>query len=121
LSFATGGRLRAELYIDTGESSQNVGALDAFGRDRASIEADFGESLEWETLEGRRACRIAVYRPGSIEDAAASLEEHQRWAIDRLLKFKKVFGPRLSAAAHFAEIPKQNILTTTESQITDNN
>jgi len=119
LSFATGGRLRAELYIDTGESAQNVGALDALGRERASIEADFGESLEWETMESRRACRIAVYRPGSIEDAAASLEEHQRWAIDRLLKFKKVFGPRLSAAARYAEIPKQNILTTTESQITD--
>jgi hypothetical protein len=118
LSFAAGGRLRAELYIDTGESAQNVGALDALGRERASIEADFGESLEWETLEGKRACRIAVYRPGSIEDAAASLEEYHRWGIDRLLKFKKVLGPRLSAAARLSEIPKQNILTT-EPQITD--
>jgi hypothetical protein len=118
-SYAAGGRLRAELYIDTGESAQNVGALDALGRERASIESDFGESLEWETLEGKRACRIAVYRPGSIEDASASLEEYQRWAIDRLLKFKKVFGPRLLATARLAETPKQNILTTTKSQITD--
>lgn len=106
LSFAAGGRLRVELSIDTGESAQNVGALGALGRERSSIEADLGESLEWETLEGKRACRIAVYRPGSIEDAAASLEEYQRWGIDRLLKFKKVLGPRLSAAARLSEIPK---------------
>lgn len=111
-----GGRLRAELYIDIGESAQNVGALDALGRERASIEADFGESLEWETMEGRRACRIAAYRPGSIEDAAASLEECHKWAVDRLLKFKKVFGPRL-AAVRSGEFPNQSALTTTAPPI----
>ena len=111
LSFANGGRMRAELYIDFGESAQNVGALDALAKERSSVEAEFGESLEWDTLEGRRACRIAIYRQGTIEDSAASLEEYHKWAIDRLLRFKKVFSPRLPAAARSAEIPKLVDLT----------
>jgi hypothetical protein len=50
-------------------------------------------------LESKRACRIAVYREGSIEDSSASLEDYHKWAVDHLLQFKKVFGPRLPALA----------------------
>ncbi len=107
MSFAQGGRIRAELYIDLGESTLNMGAFDALAKDKATLDFEFGEPLEWERLEGRRACRIAIYRPGSIEDPATSLEEHNRWAIDHLLQFKKVFGPRLSSAAHTAQPPTQ--------------
>jgi hypothetical protein len=67
-------------------------------------------------LEGRRACRIAVYRPGTIEDSTASLEEYHQWAVDRLLRFKKVFGPELPAtAARARESPGQDVLVTDES------
>ena len=59
------------------------------------FEHEFGEPLEWEPLEGRRAFRIAVYREGSIDDAEENLVEIRAWAIDRLLKFKSVFDPRL--------------------------
>lgn len=113
VSFAAGGRVRAEIYIDLGESAQNVAALEALRADKESLEQAFGESLEWEPLEGKRACRIAVYRPGTIEDSAESLEEYHRWAVERLLRFKRVFGPRLpAAAARAAESHPQEILIT---------
>jgi len=105
VSFAAGGRLRTELYIDLGESALNTAGFEALRKERATLETQFGEPLEWENLEGRRACRVAIYRPGSIEDSAASLEEYQKWAIDHLLQFKKVFGPRLPFAANAAESP----------------
>ena len=110
VSFAAGRRLRAELYIDVGESTLNRAGIEFLRKERATLEIQFGEPLEWENLEGRRACRVAIYRPGSIEDSAAALEEYQSWAIDHLLQFKKVFGPRLSSAATAAESPLHEVL-----------
>ena len=78
ISFAAGNRIHAELYIDVGDSTQNASVLDALLEKRTSLETEFGEPLEWEKMEGRRACRIAVYRSGSIEDAEASLEQYHR-------------------------------------------
>jgi hypothetical protein len=108
--------VRAEIYIDFGQRSQNVDALDALCANRLALERPFGEPLEWERLEGKRACRIAVYRPGAIEDSTASLDEYHQWAVDHLLRFKRVFGPELPAtAARVRESPEQNVIVTSES------
>jgi len=103
MSLANGGQLRAELYIDVGDRAKNERAYAHLIADRQAIDKEFGDTLQWETLEGRRACRVACYTPGSIEDPVDVHEQHQRWAVDRLLKLKKVFGPRLPTAASAAE------------------
>lgn len=95
LSFAQGGRIRAEIYIDTGDAETSEQAFELLKAEKAAVEAEFGEPLEWEPLEGRRACRIAIYRTGSIDESDDALFEHRKWAIDRLLRFKHIFGPRL--------------------------
>jgi hypothetical protein len=64
-------------------------------KERTEIERLFGSGLEWERLDDRRACRIASYRDGSIEDSADMCDEILKWGIERLLRFKEVFGPRL--------------------------
>ena len=46
-------------------------------------------------MENRRACRVAIVRPGSIEDDD-TLEAVRDWMVENLLKFKQVFGPRLA-------------------------
>lgn len=99
MSFAQGGELRAELYIDLGERVQNEAAFDALEADKDAVEKEFGEKLRWERLESRRACRVACYATGAIEDPAEQQELHRKWAVERLLKFKKVLGPRLPALA----------------------
>lgn len=96
VSFARGGRVRAELYISTGESGENKRLFDALAKDRQTVETDFGEPLEWERLDDRSASRIAIYRTGSIDDDAQTLQEIKEWAINRLLKFKTAYGPRLA-------------------------
>ena len=39
--------------------------------------------------------QLAVVRPGSIDDDEETLAEIRAWMVERLLKFKQVFGPRL--------------------------
>jgi Domain of unknown function (DUF4268) len=97
-SFATKGRLRTEVYIDLKDADANERALEFLKASRADIEKDFGEALSWEDLQEKRACRVACYRPGTIEDPDEELEKYRAWVVDRLLKFKRVFGPRLQAA-----------------------
>ena len=93
-SFAQGGRVRAEFYIDVGEFDKNKNFFDWLLEQKDSIEKEFGESLDWERLDDRRASRIAIYREGSIDDVEI-LKEIQTWAIQELLKFRKVFSPLL--------------------------
>ena len=66
------GRVRAEAYIDFGEADANKALFDRLRRNRDALEQAFGEPLSWEWLDERRASRIAVYCPGSID---ASPEE----------------------------------------------
>lgn len=95
VSFAKAGRIRVELYIDEGDLQTNEATFTALLTQQGAIQREFDEPLEWEPLEGRRAFRIAVYREGSIDDAEENLVEIRAWALDRLLKFKSVFDPRL--------------------------
>ncbi|WP_129353555.1 DUF4268 domain-containing protein [Sorangium cellulosum] len=94
-SFALGGRVRAEVYIDFGEADRNEAVFDRLYVQRSEIEASFGGPLEWERLDDRRACRIAAYRAGAIQDADTRLQEIRARAIERLLKLRTVFGSLL--------------------------
>lgn len=99
-SFARGNEIRAEIYIDTGEADENLMLFDGFFADSDAIAQEFGEPLRWERLDNSRACRIATYHTGSIDDSDEQLEAHLAWAIDRLLRIKHVFGNRLAALAY---------------------
>ncbi len=94
-SFAQKDRARTEIYIDFGEGARNKHFFDLVQAEADQLEKEFGEKISWERLDDRRACKIAVYRPGSIEAEADELQQIQEWAVQRLLRFKRVFGPRL--------------------------
>jgi len=96
MSFAQGGRVRVELYRDRTDQEWNKWLFDRLETERGKIEEEFGETLDWERLPDRRASRIAVYRVGSIESDEGTLSGIRSWGIERLLKFKKIFLPRLS-------------------------
>lgn len=52
---------QVELYIDRGKGKdvENKEIFEKISAQREKIENDFGESLEWERLEGKRACRVS--------------------------------------------------------------
>lgn len=89
--FANGGRASTEIYIDSGDAEINEELFQHFLKQKEVIEAQIGSPLEWEKLEGKRACRVALYRDGSIEDSDETLQEIRDWAVQNLLKFKKIF------------------------------
>ena len=92
INFCLGKQVRAELYIDRGDKLVNESVFEKLRTRKDFLEKEFGEALEWEPLEDRRACRIAVYRPGSIDDDSQTLRELKEWSIQQLLRLKQVFG-----------------------------
>ena len=86
---------RVEVYIDNTDSDWNETLFDRLNERRESIEGEFGTELVWSRLEERRATRIAILREGSIDDDDRVLDGVRAWMIERLLAFKRVFGPLL--------------------------
>lgn len=90
-SFAKGGRVRVEVYLDTGDKARNEQIFDCLLERKQQIEAALCFELNWERLDSRRACRIAVYRDGEIDTDSETLADIRNWAIQNLLKLKAVF------------------------------
>ena len=57
---------------------------------------ELADALEWERFDDFQMCRISVMREANIDDDDDLLKELQEWMIDRLLAFKRVFGPHLA-------------------------
>ena len=93
--FTHGNKASVGLYIASRDKDQNEGFFDELKEHQHAIESEFREPLEWDRIEGYKPCRIVVTRPGTITDNEETLKEIQDWMIDKLLKFKQVFGPRL--------------------------
>jgi hypothetical protein len=107
-AFASGNRLRAEIYIDVGDAAKNKAIYDALMTHKTEIEGLTGE-LVWERLDQKRACRISLVRSNtSIEDGVEHGEEMRTWLVQALLTVKAAFGPRLAAAAQAANQPLQS-------------
>ena len=92
-SFAKGGRVRVEVYLDTGDKARNEQVFDCLLARKQEIEAVLDFELTWERLDSRRACRIAVYRDGEIDADSETLADIKSWTIQNLLRFKAVFAP----------------------------
>ena len=72
--------------------AENLRILGVLAASRAAIEVSYGDELEWQSLEGRRACRIRQHFDGGyrderlpeIQDRMIRLEQALRPAIDQL-------------------------------------
>ncbi|WP_316251645.1 DUF4268 domain-containing protein [Paraburkholderia sp. UCT2] len=98
VNFTNDDRVKAEIYIDTQDKAQNEALFDLLLQQKDAIEREFGEPLEWERLDTRRACRIAIYGDGTINAETSKLVSISQWLVVHLLKFREIF-PRYIAAA----------------------
>ena len=88
---------QAELYIDAGQDKDewNHGIFLKLMEKRSEIEKEFGGELEWEALEGKRACRIKKrILEGGWQDEAEWPGVHEKM-IDAMIALEKSLRPHL--------------------------
>ena len=86
-----------ELYIDRGRDSEqeNKAIFNALNAKRQEIEAVFGEPLEWERLDTRRASRIRkTLTRGGWKDEP-KWQEVNAATVDAMIRLEKALRPHI--------------------------
>ncbi len=89
---------KAEVYIDRGKEAneENRQVFDLLHSLKDEIEERFGESLEWEKLEGKRACRIKKTMSGGYRDAEEDWPQIHEAMIEAMIRLEEAIRPCLS-------------------------
>ncbi len=89
------GDAQVELYIDQGEAEVNKRIFDQLLASKKKTEAVFGEPLEWQRLDDRRACRIRhLLTLGGLADRD-DWPEIQEAMIDAMVRLEKALKPQI--------------------------
>jgi hypothetical protein len=92
LAFLSKSQVICEIYIDLGDAEKNSAILRALRENRDEVEHYVGESLQWDDVPLKRACRIRAITNGDVSDESG----HQLligWMMDHQLKMKAVIKP----------------------------
>ncbi|MCH7977512.1 MAG: DUF4268 domain-containing protein [Acidobacteria bacterium] len=85
-----------ELYIDTGEESQNKAIYDDLISRKDAIEGVFGGALEWYRLDGKQACRIEK------TISLGGYRDQEKWSdiqdemIDAMVRLHAAMAPHIA-------------------------
>jgi hypothetical protein len=85
-----------ELYIDAGDYEKDKSIFDQLFAEKELIETDFGETLDWQRLNDKRASRIRKlwFGYGSINEPE-TWPELQDMLIEKMIKFDKALRNRI--------------------------
>ena len=88
------------LYIDRGKEApdDNKKIFDMLEKSKETIEADFGATLEWQRLEGRRACRIRK------QIGLGGWREEDKWPEIQDAMIEAMIGLEKAFKAHIAKL-----------------
>jgi hypothetical protein len=87
----TEGRIGVRVYIRSKIAEVALPQLEA---ERAAIEKEIGEPLQWDPNPDSRDKTIVLDRPADLEDRS-KWPEYISWLVDHVAKFKKAFEPRV--------------------------
>jgi hypothetical protein len=95
-------RFRVELSIDIGDQEANGQFFDRLMDHRADIETQMHHALDWDRVEGRRACRVSSYypeRPVTVLDGEDVLRGILEWASVEMKTMRDVMRPLMRSIA----------------------
>jgi Domain of unknown function (DUF4268) len=88
-------QLRIEVYLDSGDRDSTKAVFDGLFARKDRLEEVFGEPLQWERLDLKRACRIAVYNRAQVLTDFANLGLLE-WSVRKAIRLRQVFGPEFA-------------------------
>ncbi len=91
--------VRVELYIDTGNATENERIFDALTKHQVAIEQKFGGSLSWERGKGKRVCKLTytIDAGGHANETAWPTIQDQ--SVDAMTRLRDAVEPFLEPGA----------------------
>lgn len=87
-------KIRINLWIPPyNDNAKDL--FDSLHTHKNEIELSIGHSLEWNRLDGKKACRVYSYIPNLDFDDDSNYNELFNQIIDELVKFRQAFKPYL--------------------------
>jgi hypothetical protein len=90
---------KVELYIDRGkeQNEENKAIFEELFSHKEEVEKVFGEPLDWDRLEGRRACIIRKrITDGGYRDDEEKWPQIHEAMVDAMIRFEKSLKPYIS-------------------------
>lgn len=84
-------RIRVELVINGADKA----AFRALESNQVEITKEFGSSLNWDDMMGRKSSRVAFYRDDVDMADRSTWADQFRWYAEQIKSFRRVFTPRL--------------------------
>jgi hypothetical protein len=94
-------RIRVELVINGADKA----AFRALESNQNEITKDFGATLSWDEMPGRKSSRIALYRDDVDMADRNTWEDQFRWYAEQVKTFRRVFTPRIRMLDDQVESP----------------
>jgi hypothetical protein len=92
--------IRVEFYFTRSSAATNSFAFQWMLERKDTIEQVFGQPLDWQALEGKKACRIQCEK-GIVQGfSEENWPEMQDWLCENIIKLEKAISP------HIAELKK---------------
>jgi Domain of unknown function (DUF4268) len=83
-----------ELYIDRGNAEENKTIFDRLIQDREKVEKAFGEPLDWQRLDDKRACRIKKETTlGGYRNPEDDWQQIICWMVASMIRLEAALGP----------------------------
>jgi hypothetical protein len=83
----------AELYIDRGNAEENKAIFDRLIQHREDVEKAFGEPLDWQRLEDKRACRIKKETTlGGYRNPEDDWQQIISWMVGSMIRLEAALG-----------------------------
>jgi hypothetical protein len=86
-------RLETELIFKNPSTSKLV--FDALIKDRAAIDGEFGEKLEWSSLDDQIVSKVEINTTSFQLSDRHQWQEQHIWLLNKLQKFRTVFRDRI--------------------------
>ena len=87
--------IRVEFYFTRSSAATNSFAFQWMHERKDTIEQVFGQPLDWQALEGKKACRIQCEK-GIVQGfSEENWPEMQDWLCENIIKLEKAISPHI--------------------------
>ena len=91
--------LRVEYYLGSADAAVNQSRFEALMGVRAHLEKSIKAELDWELLDGKKACRISLYGPADSDvENRANWNQYSAWFLEAFDKMRGAVGQEFRSA-----------------------